>query len=239
MLLKVGCSGFPVNRREYARCFQVVEVQQTFYQPPLRETARRWREALPLDFEFTLKAWQLITHPATSPTYRRLRRPLTLAERSQAGFFQNTPLVKAAWELTRDMALTLGSRVILFQCPASFTPAPNHLRNLRLFFTNLPRGEFLFAWEARGAWPRELVTELCEELNLIPVVDPLATSPYPGDLAYFRLHGIGGYRYRYRDSDLERLAELLQGFEEAYVFFNNSYMWDDARRFLKIWAGER
>lgn len=238
MLLKVGCSGFPVNRREYASCFQVVEVQQTFYQPPLRETAWRWREALPPEFEFTVKAWQLITHPATSPTYRRLRRPLTLEEQNQAGFFRNTPLVKAAWDLTRDIALTLGTRVILFQCPASFTPTSDHLSNLRQFFAALPRGEFLFAWEPRGAWPRELIVKLCEELDLLPAVDPLTTPPFPGNLAYFRLHGIGGYRYRYRDPELVKLAGLLCDYEEAYVFFNNSNMWEDARRFLKIWAGE-
>jgi len=43
MTIKVGCCGFPVNRREYFRHLQLVEIQQTFYQPPRAETARRWR----------------------------------------------------------------------------------------------------------------------------------------------------------------------------------------------------
>jgi uncharacterized protein YecE (DUF72 family) len=29
----------------------------------------------PAEFEFTIKAWQVITHLGTSRTYRRLRRP--------------------------------------------------------------------------------------------------------------------------------------------------------------------
>jgi len=51
----------------------VVEVQQTFYQIPRIATGKRWREEAPPDFEFTMKAWQLITHEPSSPTYRRLR----------------------------------------------------------------------------------------------------------------------------------------------------------------------
>jgi uncharacterized protein YecE (DUF72 family) len=56
----------------------VVEVQQTFYEPPADTTIRRWRARAPAAFEFTLKAWQLITHEPSSPTFRRLKRPLTV-----------------------------------------------------------------------------------------------------------------------------------------------------------------
>lgn len=234
MAIKVGCCGFPVNRREYGARFRVVEVQQTFYQPPRAATAKRWREETPPDLEFTLKAWQLITHGARSPTYRRLRRPLTPDEQRQAGSFQNTPLIQRAWEATREVAQTLAARVILFQCPASFEPTPVNLANLRRFLGTLPRENFLCAWEPRGGWPRELVAELCGELALIPALDPFATPVFPTSPAYFRLHGLGGYRYSYTDADLDRLAGLLTGYEEAYVLFNNMTMWDDARRFLDL-----
>jgi uncharacterized protein YecE (DUF72 family) len=62
MAIKIGCCGFPVAQARYARHFPVVEVQQTFYQVPSLATLAGWRERLPSDFEFTLKAWQLITH---------------------------------------------------------------------------------------------------------------------------------------------------------------------------------
>ena len=48
--------------REYFETFPLVEVQQTFYEPPAPRTLLRWREQAPDSFEFTMKAWQLITH---------------------------------------------------------------------------------------------------------------------------------------------------------------------------------
>ncbi|HUW19226.1 MAG TPA: DUF72 domain-containing protein [Sedimentisphaerales bacterium] len=41
---KVGCCGFPVARPEYFEQFSLVEIQQTFYQPPQPDTAKRWRD---------------------------------------------------------------------------------------------------------------------------------------------------------------------------------------------------
>ncbi len=55
-----------------------------FYEPPRDGTMRRWRAQAPIDFEFTIKAWQLITHDALSPTYRRLRSPLTEVDRGSS-----------------------------------------------------------------------------------------------------------------------------------------------------------
>lgn len=233
-MIKIGCCGFPVRRKKYVSRFQVVEVQETFYQPPKPETARRWRLESPPEFEFALKAWQLITHEASSPTYRRLRRALNPEERHLAGSFKDTPMVRQAWEATRELARILSARFILFQCPASFSPSEENLARLGRFFRQIERDEFLFAWEPRGGWPPELVAGLCRELDLIPALDPFSAAPYPGPLAYFRLHGKGGYRYTYTDEDLVELKAMVAGCQEAYVFFNNLSMWQDACRFVEI-----
>lgn len=66
--IKIGLCGFTIAMAEYPRRYPVVEVQQTFYQPPAEGVMSRWLAAMPAGFEFTIKAWQLITHPATSPT---------------------------------------------------------------------------------------------------------------------------------------------------------------------------
>lgn len=234
MAVNIGCCGFPVGREKYAARFQVVEVQDTFYQPPQPESARRWRLQAPSGFEFTLKAWQLITHEATSPTYRRLRRSLTPEEPRQAGSFRDSPLVRQTWEATREIARLLMARLILFQCPASFAPREENLAHLRRFFEEIEQEHFRLVWKPRGPWPRELVAGLCRELDIIPALDPFAATPYPGLLAYFRLHGKGGYRYVYTDSDLESLKNMLADYQEAYVFFNNLSMWQDAGRFQEL-----
>ena len=71
--IKVGLCGFTVGMAQYPRYFPVVEIQQTFYQPPEDKTLRCWRANAPPDFEFTLKGWQLITHTSTSSTYMVFR----------------------------------------------------------------------------------------------------------------------------------------------------------------------
>ena len=45
--VRVGCCGFPISLRHYAEEFAVVEVQQTFYQPPALHTIEKWRGAVP------------------------------------------------------------------------------------------------------------------------------------------------------------------------------------------------
>ncbi|MHC4573974.1 MAG: DUF72 domain-containing protein [Planctomycetota bacterium] len=101
---KVGCCGFPVARPKYFEKFSLVEIQQTFYQPPQPDTAKRWRDQAPADFEFTLKAWQLVTHEPSSPTYRRLKIPLSETQKKQLGAFRWTDAVRRAWQKTLEIA---------------------------------------------------------------------------------------------------------------------------------------
>jgi uncharacterized protein YecE (DUF72 family) len=234
MTIKVGCCGFGEARQKYFAEFPLVEVQTTFYQPPRPETARGWREEAPENFEFALKAWQLITHEATSPTYRRLTEKIPPARLKRYGGFKPTDEVFRAWERTAEIARALASRIIVFQCPAAFTPTPRNKRNLRRFFEKIPRRGHRFAWEPRGDWRAEEVRRLCEELGLIHCVDPFKAAATHGKIRYYRLHGITGYRYRFTDADLGRLRGLCAGRRDVYCLFNNMTMLDDARRFKKI-----
>ena len=140
--ITIGCCGFAESQDKYFVEFPAIEIQQTFYQPPEVETARRWREKAPADFEFALKAWQLITHAASSPTYRRLRTPLSEKAKKRAGAFQPTDEVWQAWETTREIAEALQARFIIFQCPASFEPSTENQSNLRRFFKKIACEKF-------------------------------------------------------------------------------------------------
>ena len=132
--MRVGCCGFPEARGKYYRDFDVVEVQQTFYQPPRPLTVQRWRMEAPEEFEFALKAWQLVTHPSSSPTYRRLKARIPDRKARLYGFFRPTDEVWEAWETTQAIASALKARVIVFQCPASFAPTSENIRNITGFF---------------------------------------------------------------------------------------------------------
>lgn len=232
----IGTSGFGIGRARYFELFSCVEVQHTFYQPPQISTLKRWRETAPSEFEFVLKAWQLITHDAKSPTYRRLKKQLSEVEKEEAGYFRPTTIVKEAWATTLESARALQAQTILFQCPASFKQTKENIANLRRFFkaiTKETRGEnFNFCWEPRGDWDRNVVKKLCSELHLWHAVDPFTSESVTPNRLYFRLHGKGGWRYEYEDGELQELAAIVAaGRDDGYVFFNNVSMTKDALRF--------
>jgi uncharacterized protein YecE (DUF72 family) len=238
MQIHVGCCGLQMARAKYFDKFRLTEVQQTFYQPPQIKTLEIWRAEAPADFEFTVKAWQLITHTPNSKTYRRLSKPIAPNTESHYGRFQLTDEVLAAWQTTLACARALAARFILFQTPASFTSTPDNLSNLRTFFTHIrpDRTGLILGFEPRGDWPAPLVRDLVEDLHLIHVVDPFITPPVQqSPLRYLRLHGQPGANYNsvYTDEELQKLLTLCTA-KNNYILFNNIQMVQDAQRFMRL-----
>ncbi len=231
--IKIGSCGFPVNQLKYFTKFKLIEIQQTFYRPPEPDTLKKWRRLAPASFEFSLKAWQLITHPSSSPTYRRLKDEIPEKAKANFGFFKPSDEVFFAWKTTRKAAQILKTAFILFQCPASFKPTAENIKNFRSFFKKIKRENFLFIWEPRGNWEEGEIKSLCRELNLIHAVDPFKAKSQFGRINYFRLHGKKGYYYRYKKEELLALKELCRK-PINYVFFNNISRWEDASNFKKL-----
>jgi uncharacterized protein YecE (DUF72 family) len=232
--VRLGLCGFTMAFDDYIREYSLVEVQQTFYEPPRDATMRRWRAQAPADFEFTIKAWQLITHDASSPTYRRLRTPMKGPDRPETGGFRTSPVVLRAWQRTLECAAILRATAILFQCPASFRPDDENIARMRTFFATVERPAGVrMLWEPRGPWPSDVVAEVCRDLHLVHVVDPFVSTTVTPEQTYFRLHGVTGARHVYTDAEVERLAEMLPDAPTypPYVLFNNLPRVDDARRF--------
>ncbi len=234
-ITKIGLCGFTMAISKYSRCFPMVEVQQTFYQPPAKGVIERWRASVPAAFEFTIKAWQLITHNSASPTYRRLRRPLSSREKVDAGGFGDTAIVHEAWETTLAAARILRATAVLFQCPASFKPTDESAASMAAFFGRIDRPAGIrFLWEPRGAWPEAMVASLCSSHRLVHVVDPFVNRTVTGGFTYYRLHGISGSRHVYSDEELVRLQGMLPVNGETYVLFNNIPRVGDAIRFGRL-----
>ena len=189
---------------------------------------------MPADFEFTLKAWQLITHEAKSPTYRRLKRKLSETEKAEAGGFRATAIVNEAWAATLAAAQMLKARTILFQCPSSFKQNAANIDSMEQFFCSIDRQDLNLCWEPRGDWDAGVVRSICVNLELGHVVDPFVGKTVTPDNYYFRLHGRSGWRYQYELSELKELATSLVKSEPGYVFFNNSKMTEDALKFCKV-----
>lgn len=238
----VGCCGWTEAHARYYKDFPSIELQTTFYEPPAVVVAARWKQQAPPGFGFCMKAWQLITHTPASPTYRRLRSVVSPSERDLYGSFRETEQVWLAWERTREIARVLEARMIVFQCPASFLPTRENIRNLTQFFQRIERDDCTLCWEPRGdAWQPALIRELCQENRLVHCVDPFKADPVHGESLYWRLHGRTGYSYRYTEEDFAELRCKLHDFAHlpgpSYLMFNNIYSKEDALHFLAATTG--
>jgi len=218
MWVKVGICGIP--RRGG---LDVAETQETFYDLVSEERLRNWANRVP---EFTVKALQVITHSATSPTYRRMRRfkgnPDNFGE-----FKVNEDTVKAL-EATLEEARKLGARLIVFQTPNSFTFQRGKDR-VAQFWSILSRN-FTYCWEPRG-WSEEEVTYVLQRTGFIHAVDPFRNRSL-STLKYYRLHGLVMYRYEFTSEDFIKLRGMLG--EENYVMFNNLTALRDALKFKEL-----
>jgi uncharacterized protein YecE (DUF72 family) len=248
MPIKVGCCGWRFYKgglKAYVQKFMLVEVQQTFYKPPMVKTAERWRAGAPGAFEFVVKAFQAITHLPTSPTWRRSGIQITETQRSKYGWLRPTHENFEAWNRTKEICDALNAKICLIQCPPNFKCSGENINNLRKFFGKIDKDGLTIAWEPRGDWkehPSE-VKEVCSEFGLIHVVDlmrchPLSEHP----IAYVRLHGLNpreyDYNYKYSSTELKQLAKkakaLSKKHREIYLLFNNFFMYDNAAELMKI-----
>ncbi len=232
-MIKVGCCGFPVKKEKYFEKFNLVEVQETFYQLPKIERVKKWKNLAPKDFEFTIKSWQIITHPFSSPTYKKLKEKI--GKKENYGFFKNTKEVFEAFERTIEIANILNAKIILFQCPNSFRQEKINIENIKNFFKKVKTKKFIFALELRGNWDKTTIKGLCQKLNLIHCVDPFKQKPLFGKINYFRLHGKPNYnlKYKYTKKDLKEILKFCNK-KENYVFFNNISMFEDALEFKNL-----
>jgi uncharacterized protein YecE (DUF72 family) len=208
--VRVGTSGFCIRQQEYFDVFDAVELQPSFFRQPRLASAQRYRADAPQEFEFILRAF-----PAR-------------------GGFQDTPGVRKTWKSTLELARTLDTKFVIFQCPASFRPTDENIDSLWRFFEWAHRDRIRFGWEPRGdAWTDDLIRRTCVELSLTHVVDPFERATMRGRPPYYRLHGIGGHGHRYCDEELIRLGEMCTT-PQTYCLFNNVSMREDAERFRHV-----
>lgn len=235
MALHVGVCGWCRSQDEVLADQRVLEDQKTFYKPPKVETAKRWQDKAPEGFAFTVKAWQLITHPASSPTYRKVDLDLSDEDKDECGYLRDTPTVRDAWKATREIFDALEAAYVLLQCPPSFGPSQDNVANLETFVEEV--ADRPLAWEPRGDWEEDpgKIGRLCDRLDLVHATDPFVVEPQTDEVRYLRLHGSPPgdrrYYYTYTGADLDEILRACEGGRETWVLFNNRTMFEDAIRF--------
>ncbi|GAB6147852.1 DUF72 domain-containing protein [Stetteria hydrogenophila] len=249
MEVKVGTCGFQKSRKKHYSELDVVEVQQTFYDPRGVDAFKRWRSEAPDSFEFTVKVWMLVTHGYNKKLWRRLKWGVPGDVNRYKPFELNREVIQAM-EATLEAAKALNARILVFQTPASFKPSRDNAAKIVRFMRELGLSGYTLVWEPRGEWwsRGELLVEVAREAGLVICGDVLRgrIPPVVEDLLYTRLHGLGGrgevnYKYKYTRNDLERLRGILHELRpsRAYVLFNNVYAFEDAVAFKSMIRQDR
>lgn len=198
----------------YARVFNSVEVDSSFYRAPSRSMVAGWIKSTGPDFKFSLKVPKTITHD----------RLLVGAEKEFLDFI----------DLVQPLAKANKLGCLLVQLPPDFTFRQKG--DLQSFFELLPTG-IHFAVEFRHeSWDREETWDLLKEYNVANTVtdSPIAFLARPivtaSTHSYVRWHGRGKpvwYDYAYSEEELHPWLAKLTGLEEkvsvVYAYFNNHY----------------
>jgi uncharacterized protein YecE (DUF72 family) len=186
----------------FASAFETVEVNNSFYRLPERETFARWREQTPSGFIVAVKASRFITH------LKRLKDP-------------EEP-VALLWERAAGLGDRLGP--VLFQLPPRFHVDVGRLRGL---IGALPEG-IRPAFEFRDpSWYTDDVFLLLDDARAALVWPDRpgvrATLPAVGGWLYVRFHQGTASGPDYRREKLRRWASRIASAEvpEAFVYFNN------------------
>ena len=182
----------------YATKLRAVEINNTFYRLPQRSMLENWKEQVPADFRFSVKASQKITH------FKRL---------------------KESGEETKyllETASALGDRLgpILFQLPPNMK---KDLARLEDFLQHLSR-ETQATFEFRHpSWFDDDVLDLLRSQNRALCISdtddlPVSHIDRTSDWGYLRLR-----RVNYAEDDLSEWLRRVraQNWSTAYVFFKH------------------
>jgi uncharacterized protein YecE (DUF72 family) len=222
--VRIGCSGWnyahwrelfyprgcPPSRwlGYYARHFDTVEVNATFYRLPTRKAVAGWVEQSPEGFLLAIKASRYLTH---------IKR-LTDLDQGVARFYERLePLLESP---------KLGP--VLWQLPENFRRDDERLAGA---LARLPAGRHCFEFR-HASWFQPDVYALLREHGAALVIGDHPKRPFQvheltADWTFVRFHhGSRGRNGNYSERELEGWAERIARWREhadVYAYFNNDW----------------
>ncbi len=190
----------------YLRHFDTVELNNSFYRLPTIAAFECWRDAVPSNFVYAVKASRFITHN------KKLKDPENAIDN----------ILPRAEHLGRKLG------PMLFQLPPKWKVNPERLESLLQI---LPR-EHRYTFEFRElTWIKPEINRILERYNAAFCIYELAGyhSPFDvtADFTYVRLHGpeAGKYQGSYSDQHLSDWARQIETWAKElkaiYVYFDN------------------
>jgi uncharacterized protein YecE (DUF72 family) len=233
----------------YAEHFDTVEVNSSFYGPPIPETTRRWVEKTPRGFEFSLKLHQQFTHPEMFK-----RTALAHLPEASASALAELARVNDAdigkFKSGLEPIATAGKLgALLAQFPASFRDTPQNRAYLEWLLQTFR--EYRVAVELRHKTWSDQIGATLELLGAfsaawVQIDEPKFQLsirqnylPNVKGFYYMRLHGRNAaqwwkhdasedrYNYLYSIDELRPFAETATAADaivrKAYLYLNNHF----------------
>jgi uncharacterized protein YecE (DUF72 family) len=224
-LVRIGCSGWnyphwrervypkglPARRwlAHYAELFDTVEVNNTFYRLPRRDSVAVWVAESPPGFLFAVKASRFLTH----------MKRLTDMGQGVGRFYERIePLVESP---------KLGP--VLWQLPENFHRDDERLAGA---LQRLPPGRHCFEFR-HPSWFCADVYSLLRAHDIALVIGdhpqrPFQTHELTAEWTFIRFHyGSRGRGGNYSERELEEWARRIEEWRAAvdvYAYFNNDWM---------------
>jgi uncharacterized protein YecE (DUF72 family) len=202
----------------YIKYFHTVEINNSFYQLPAQTTFKLWRQTVPDNFVFAVKASRFITH------MKKLKDP----HKTTPNFFERVD----------TLAEKLGP--ILFQLPPRWKGNPDRLKS---FLKALPK-KYKYSFEFRDpTWFNEDIYQLLAKYNAAFCIYEfdrrLSPKKVTADFVYIRLHGPHGpYQGQYNQKVLSKWAQdILRWVREkkkVFCYFDNDQAGYAAKDAIKL-----
>jgi uncharacterized protein YecE (DUF72 family) len=198
-----GC-GQPRWLQHYAKTFDTVEVNSTFYRLASKNAVARWVEQTPPDFCFALKASRYLTH---------IKKLTDLRQGIERYYERIEPLVGTP---------KLGP--IVWQLPPTFKRDDDALEQL-------PPGRHCFEFR-HESWFDDEVYDRLRAYGAALVIGDHPQRPWQAyemttDWTFVRFHyGRRGRRGNYSQTELEAWAKRIEQWRrqvEVFVYFNNDW----------------
>lgn len=192
----------------YARHFNAVEVNATFYHHQRKSTFEHWREQTPSDFAFAIKGHRYLTH------IKRLaepEQPLQLSREAAAGLGEK--LAVALWQTPRSLHKDM-TRLEGFVEALKAWPEARHVLEFR--------HPSWFDEETAACLRDHRIANCLSDAADWPMWDAVTT-----DLAYVRLHGhTRTYASNYGEDELAAWAGRMRSWlgegRDVHVYFDNT-----------------
>ncbi len=197
----------------YAKRFDLLEVRGVdaakLKTAPSTATLRRWRKAVPPQFEFGVVA---------GPNLGKLKA---------------SDALEAELEAMLATVDVLEARLLVVPTSPDVTPGKLWRDRFAALLDRLPRDASTVVWEPSGLWEHEDAAVQAKKWGVVLSVDPSRDVVPVGPVAFARLRALGGTR-AYSAAALDKIATSIGDRRDAYIVIETASALKEAKTLRRL-----